>query len=200
MKLTGSAIISAYENENIIIEPWDEGNVNPNSYDCHVGNTLLIYDLCNNVCDESCPHFTKNIGEATYYSEGCSSGKKRYLDPKKSNPTISIPIPSDGYILEPGILYLAQTIEYTESEDYLVCIDGRSSAARLGIGAHITAGNGSYGYKGVWTLEITVVHPVKIYPGMSICQFYFEVLSGNKDIVYGGRYNESTTVIASIPD
>lgn len=198
--LTGSAIISAYENEKIIIEPWDERNVNPNSYDAHIGSSLMIYDMCNNRCDDECPYYNKNSIVGGYYTENCSSGKSSFLDSKKNNPTIAIPIPSSGYILEPGILYLANTIEYTESEDYLVCIDGRSSAARLGVGAHITAGNGSYGYKGVWTLEITVVHPVRIYPGMSICQFHFEELTGRKDIVYQGRYNLSEKVTASIPD
>lgn len=198
--LTGSAIISAHEDGEIIISPWSESNVNPNSYNAHIGSTLLIYDMCNNRCDSECPNYNKNSVIEDGYIENCISGKSSFLDSKKANPTITIPIPSSGYILEPGILYLANTIEYTESNEYLVCIDGRSSAARLGIGAHITAGNGSYGFKGVWTLEITVVHPVRIYPGMSICQFYFEELNGRKDMVYQGRYNMSESVTASIPD
>lgn len=52
-------------------------------------------------------------------------------------------------------------------------LEGRSSTGRLGLSIHVTAGFGDIGFKGYWTLEITCVHPVMIYPGMEICQIYY---------------------------
>ena len=39
-----------------------------------------------------------------------------------------------------------------------------------------TAGKGDVGFCNTWTLEITVVHPVRVYEGMPVGQLiYFEV-------------------------
>ncbi len=52
----------------------------------------------------------------------------------------------------------------------------------------MTAGFGDIGFNGTYTLEITVVHPVHIYPDMLIGQVYFEKPDGNIDFLYNGRY------------
>lgn len=119
------------------------------------------------------------------------------LDITVENPTEIIEIPPEGYVLYPGTLYLGCTKEYTEMEDTVGCIDGRSSVGRLGIMVHLTAGFGDIGYKGRWTLEISVVHPVRIYPGMKIAQIYFEDPVGSADIKYNGKYMNQTGPIES---
>lgn len=43
MILTGSAIRSAVERERIVIDPFDESALTPNSYDFRLGATLLTY-------------------------------------------------------------------------------------------------------------------------------------------------------------
>lgn len=126
--------------------------------------------------------------------------RKYALDPKKDNETIDIGIPETGYILVPGVLYLGETMEYTETYNLIPNIDGRSTTGRLGIEIHRTAGFGDVGFKGKWTLEITVTHPVIVYPGMEIGQIYYETVDGDSTIQYNGKYQNQQGVQAAKVD
>jgi dCTP deaminase len=53
---------------------------------------------------------------------------------------------------------------------------------------HLTAGFGDLGFNGTYTLEITVVNPVRIYSDLEIAQVYFEKPTGKIDFLYHGRY------------
>jgi dCTP deaminase len=107
--------------------------------------------------------------------------------------TKTIEIPKNGLLLHPDILYLGSTNEHTETYNLVPKIDGRSSIGRLGISVHITAGFGDIGFKGKWTLEISVVQPVIIYPNMEICQISYYIPYG--DITeYNGRYQNQKTI------
>ena len=117
-----------------------------------------------------------------------------YLDPRKDNPTIEYPIPENGFILYPGALYLGTTMERTFTEKYVPMISGRSSIGRLGIDIHKTEGFGDIGFDGKWTLEIVATVPVLVYPGMEICQIYFESPEGPTGIKYHGRYQNQEDV------
>lgn len=122
------------------------------------------------------------------------------LDPRKDNETIDIEIPEEGYILLPGNLYLGTTEEYTETYGFIPNIDGRSTTGRLGIEIHRTAGFGDNGFKGKWTLEITVTHPVIVYPGMEIGQLYYETIDGDTSMTYNGKYQNQEGVQAAKVD
>ena len=111
------------------------------------------------------------------------------LDMKKANePDYEITLTDEGYVLEPGVLYLGSTVEYTKTNNYVACIDGRSSTARLGIQIHSTGGFGDIGFEGTWTLEISVTVPVRIYPGVEIGQIYYFKPEGEIKEYYDGRY------------
>lgn len=112
----------------------------------------------------------------------------KQLDPKLPNPTDEIIIPESGYLLEPGILYLGRTNEFTKTDGFVPVISGRSSIGRLGINIHATAGFGDIGFTGTWTLELFVIHPVIIYPNMEICQIYYERIIGDPTMRYKGKY------------
>jgi dCTP deaminase len=99
------------------------------------------------------------------------------LDVRKKNPYSEITIPEEGLILQPGILYLASTVEYTETLRHVPILHGKSSLGRLGLFVHITAGFGDTGFKGHWTLELACIQPVKIYPGMKIAQICYHDIS-----------------------
>ena len=86
--LTGSKIKEEIENKNIFIENFDESSLNPNSYDLHIQDKVLVYDTDQNPI----------------------------LDTKAINPTRSIYIPEKGLILQPGKLYLLSTKENIWSE------------------------------------------------------------------------------------
>lgn len=98
------------------------------------------------------------------------------LDAKSHNPIRHFEIPEEGFVLQPGILYLGSTLEYTESHAHVPFLEGKSSIGRLGIDIHATAGKGDVGFCNHWTLEISCIMPVRVYAGMPVGQLiYFEV-------------------------
>lgn len=138
-----------------IIEEIKSGNIVIEPFDlAHLGSNS--YDV----------HLGKHL--AVY--------KDRELDARKHNKIEEIVIPESGYVLQPGTLYLGVTEEYTETHRHVPFLEGKSSTGRLGIHIHATAGKGDVGFCNTWTLEITVVHPVRVYANMPVGQLiYFEV-------------------------
>lgn len=110
------------------------------------------------------------------------------IDMKTPNKTIEFTIPEEGYVLQPGVLYIGRTVERTASNYYIPMINGRSSGGRLGISIHICAGFGDVGFDGTWTLEITCVEPVRIYPDTEIAQVCYFKPVGKVGKLYRGRY------------
>ena len=53
------------------------------------------------------------------------------LDMKVKNETKTISIPPEGLVLEPGIVYLGRTVEYTKTLNHVPMLEGRSSIGRL---------------------------------------------------------------------
>ena len=58
---------------------------------------------------------------------------------------------------------------------------------RLGLFLQLSADLGHIGAVHCWTLELTVVQPVRVYPGMRIGQVSFWVPEGDR-VLYGGTY------------
>ncbi|MDX1961480.1 MAG: dCTP deaminase [Leptospiraceae bacterium] len=120
------------------------------------------------------------------------------LDMKKPPKTKKISIPENGYKLEPGILYLGRTLEFTETHALVPMLEGRSSIGRLGMFVHVTAGFGDVGFKGFWTLEISVIHPLIIYPNVQICQIFYHTVEGDITEYSSGKYQGNTGIQASL--
>ena len=120
------------------------------------------------------------------------------LDMKKSNRVRESVIPETGMILEPHRLYLARTVERTETHNLVPMIEGRSSIGRLGLFVHVTAGFGDVGFAGYWTLEMFAVQPVKIYPGVSICQIFYHEISGDVEEYKSGKYQNNHGIQPSL--
>lgn len=120
--------------------------------------------------------------------------KDNIIDSKKKPEVEKIKIPESGLLLEPNKLYLGRTIESTHTDIYVPMLEGRSSIGRLGIFIHTTAGFGDIGFNGTWTLEISCVQPVIVYPNMEICQVYFMQYFGKNDIKYNGKYNNQKDI------
>ena len=79
----------------------------------------------------------------------------------------------DSFLLEPGSLVLAYTLEYVEMPNYLAArVEGRSSLARLGISIHQTAPTVHATFEGQLRLELSHSgpYPCRLYPGQKICQ------------------------------
>jgi dCTP deaminase len=154
---------------NIVIDPFDRACLGTNSYDVHLSNELRVYEK----------KFTDLYKEIP-------------LDVYEERGTTLIEIPQEGHVLQPGIGYLASTIEYTETREHLPIINGKSSLGRLFLSIHATAGTGDVGFKGHWTLELSVIQPLRIYAGMRIAQLlYFGTQSTpliSYDRKYGAKY------------
>ncbi|OOE13846.1 dCTP deaminase [Fictibacillus arsenicus] len=149
--------------KDIVITPFDEKQLNPNSYNLRLGKELLLYEV-------------------------------EILDMKKKNKTKLITIPEEGLILQPGKLYLGRTLEYTETNNYIPTIEGRSSIGRLGLTIHFSSPYGNIGFKGYWTLEISCVQPIRIYEGVNICQIYYHTIKGDFENYSGLKYQNNKGV------
>ncbi|MDR1914795.1 MAG: dCTP deaminase [Clostridiales bacterium] len=123
---------------------------------------------------------------------------ERILDMKRPNKTRIIKIPPDGLALEPGVLYLGRTLEYTETDGLVPMLEGRSSVGRLGLFIHVTAGFGDVGFKGYWTLEIHCIQPIHIYPFVEICQIYYHSIEGAFDRYDSGKYQNNEGIQPSL--
>jgi dCTP deaminase len=131
-------------------------------------------------------HLSKYL--ATYESE--------VLDAKQHNKIINFEIPEEGFIMQPGTLYLGSTVEYTETHAHVPFLEGKSSIGRLGIDIHATAGKGDVGFCNHWTLEISCIHPVRVYAGMPVGQLIYFAVDGEIENAYNkkanAKYNERT--------
>ena len=96
--------------------------------------------------------------------------------------------PDQPFIIRPGMLCLASTIEsVTLPDDIVARVDGKSSLGRLGLLVHATAGYVDPGWTGCLTLELSNQSqmPIALYYGMRIGQISFLRLTTPVDRPYG---------------
>lgn len=125
--------------------------------------------------------------------------KDPILDARKHNEIDYIEIPEEGFVLQPHILYLGVTEEYTESHSTVPFLEGKSSVGRLGIDIHATAGKGDVGFCNTWTLEISCTQPVRVYAGMPIGQLIYFKVDGEIENYYNTKKNAKYNVRTDKP-
>jgi dCTP deaminase len=166
MILSGNEIRERLGND-LVIEPFDEARLNPNSYNLSLHDELMTYE-------------------------------EVVLDLRKANRVRRLTIPPEGLVLNPNQLYLGRTIEMTETHNLVPMIEGRSSLARLGLFVHVTAGFGDVGFCGYWTLEMFAVQPIRIYPGVSICQIFYHEITGDITEYNSNKYQHNRDIQPSL--
>lgn len=190
MILSDTEILAAMERRELLIEPFSIEQLGGNSYDVRLGPVLRVYDV------ESTSMTAGAWGalagpELLAMWERCCADTERVdyesLDATVEPRTVDIAIPDAGILLVPDILYLASTIEYTETHQHVPYLDGKSSIGRLGIFIHTTAGRGDVDFAGHWTMEISVVQPVRVYAGMSIGQLTYHTVHGEVERRYQSK-------------
>lgn len=149
MILSGKEIEKEKLCGEIIIDPFQKEQLNPNSYNYRLGD---VYKLVND--------------------------DKLYQ------------VPTNGLLLEPHRLYLFSTFEKLGSSKYVISLIGRSSIGRLGIFVQCDSDLGNLGDAHHWTLELSCVQPVLIYPKMLIGQVSFWEPTGEINMLYKRRYTE----------
>ncbi|MEK7145058.1 MAG: deoxycytidine deaminase [Patescibacteria group bacterium] len=96
-------------------------------------------------------------------------------------------IPEEGYILQPGQMYLGHTKEIIGSSIYAMSLIGRSSMGRYGLFLQVSANLGHTTSEHQWTLEMVAALPIRVYSGMIIGQVSFWCNFGAV-VEYSGRY------------
>jgi dCTP deaminase len=134
---------------HILIDPYDEKLIQPNSIEIRLGNHFVWYEKSDEIIDPYAKDtVTGGVGE----------------------------LHADSFVLHPGQFILAETYERIGLPDNIVAtIEGKSSIARLGVTLHQTGGWIDAGFRGTITLEMCNVNsrPVKVYAGMPIGQLVF---------------------------
>ena len=166
MVLSGHEIRARLGND-IVIEPFDEANLNPNSYNLRLHDELMVYE-------------------------------EVLLDMRKPHRVRRIEVPESGLVLQPNQLYLGRTAERTETHGLVPMIEGRSSVGRLGLFVHVTAGFGDVGFRGHWTLEMFAIQPVRIYPGVPICQIFYHEIRGDIEEYASRKYQDNHDIQPSL--
>lgn len=107
-------------------------------------------------------------------------------------------IPPEGALLMPGKVYLGHTLEVIGSNRFVPSLIGRSSLGRLGLFLQLSADLGNLGSAHQWTLELTCVQPIIVYPKMVVGQVSFWVPSGEIS-EYTGQYTSFSRPKSFIP-
>jgi dCTP deaminase len=139
----------------LIVEPFDDALVQPNSYDVRLDRKFSwhdTYDAQHPIID---PYIPESIRSGVIEQE------------------------SDSIVIKPGHFVLGATLESVcLPNDIVGQLTGKSSLARLGVMVHVTAGFIDAGFShppAKITLEIVNVgnRPVRLHAGMAIAQMVF---------------------------
>ncbi len=163
MVLSDQSLREALDDGSILIEPFEDGLVQPSSIDLRVGaafrvfrnNRLPFIDVRNRV---------DGLTDLVRMENG------------------------EPFMLHPGEFVLGATMERVRVGNGLVArLEGKSSLGRLGLLIHSTAGFIDPGFDGTITLELSNVAtlPITIYPGMKIGQISFLKMTTPAERPYG---------------
>lgn len=136
----------------LIIDPYEDWLVQPNSYDVRLSDSFSWHDAGDQVIDP-------------YDSQSVLKGLVHVVD--------------EGVVVKPGQFILGATLEkICLPRDIVGQLTGKSSLARLGVMVHVTAGFIDAGFShppAQITLEIVNVgnRPVRLHAGMPIAQMVF---------------------------
>jgi len=175
--LTDREIRISLESKAIEIDPFpSERAFSSTSLDLSLGNELRIYRKqasgLRAVVDPSAPGYSFN------------SVVDQLTD------TVRI---DDGHDLEPQKLVLGWTAERVDLKSaarLAARVEGKSSLARLGLVVHMTAPIIHSGFSGRIQLEIVNFGPlpIRLTPGMPVCQLVFEGTLGVPTAGYRGQF------------
>jgi dCTP deaminase len=161
--LSDGTIRRLVEEGRVRLEPWDPGMVQPASVDLRLGSSFRVFH--------------------NYRAAAID------LREPPTNLTEHIVIgQEEPFVIHPGEFVLGVTQEWVSLPDDIVArIEGKSSIGRLGLIVHATAGFVDPGFAGTLTLEITNLTrvPIKLWPGLPICQLSFMVLDRPAERPYG---------------
>ena len=161
--LSDRTIREEIDSGRIVIDPFEEANVQPSSVDVRVDRQFRVFH----------------------------NHRRAIIDVREQMEDLTELVATKGdeaFILHPGEFVLGQTLERVTLPDDLVArLEGKSSLGRLGLLIHSTAGFVDSGFSGNLTLELSNVAnlPITIYYGMPIGQLSFMRMDGPVERPYG---------------
>lgn len=174
--LSDTEIIEQMKNGNIVIEPFNPGQLGPNSYDVRLGPWFYAPS-------EDGPR--KGTEPLTVVDFTLPWEVERYwVGPRESYDVIYI---------GPRETLLCHTQEVIGGRNgYLGEMRARSSIGRSCLAIAKCAGMGDVGYINKWTMEITNFSDVCIplYVGMRVGQIVFHRVEGKVSKEYAGSYGQ----------
>ena len=156
MTLADWRIKDLVQSGDIGINPYNERDVQPASYDFHLGNVFKVW----------------------------LPSRYEPIDPRTPPEMQSVAMMTNRhpYVLEPLGFCLASSVEWFEFPDWIGGrLEGKSSLGRLGLTAHVTAGFFDPGFRGHATLELFNANRTRaifLYPDMKIGQMSFFCIDG----------------------
>lgn len=196
--LGSTAILASIQEGKIVIDPFDDKQLGPNSYDLRLGEWYVRQiKTVSNALTTMLPDFfpeedQKKISQLLAFNGGIElddpiDGKRIWESPVRS---------ASGTIwLRPGELILGHTMERVGCYvDIAGEMSSRSSMMRHGISVCIDAGLGDVGFDSKWTMEISnhTNSLIGLRVGMRIAQMKFHRIEGpGKDYASkGGTYGQ----------
>ena len=189
--ISGMGIKRLREIGVVVIEPFNELQLGPNSYDCTLGNYIFRYK------NPEMRPFPKELSggeELPPTTRVMRVGSQPVTDLFREEPEYYED--NHNILIEPHERILAHTKEFAGSKHKVVPqVACRSTIARIGLDVCASAGFGDVGFINRWTLEMFNFssHPIAIPVGTRICQIFFNEITtipGQKnDFTYNGSYN-----------
>ena len=177
MFLSDKDILVELKAGHIVLEPFDQKQLQPATYDIRLGNTFIVNDA----------HSTKAIDPV----------KGIFPNTQKIEVT-----DGEEFILHPGVSILGYSKERFGSDNYLIEVNGKSSLARIGLIVHNSASIVNPGHYLNIALELCNLNnvPIVLRPGMEIAQLRFSTLSSHTKKTYKqtGRYHKNN-ILGYVP-
>ncbi len=179
MVLSRNAIKAEMDTGRLTISPLNEWQIGVSSIDLTLSDNLLVLPIP----EEAGAIVEPAKSDFRVMSMLEERGKPRSI------------VASDPYIINPGELVIGWTKEYITLPTGLAArVEGKSSLARLGLSAHITAPTVIAGYKGTLCLEILNGGPfrIQLVEGMQIAQLILERVELPTREGYSGQFQDQS--------
>ena len=181
MILSDRDIKERIKSGSLVIGPLeDEGQIGPASVDLRLDKKFRVFKLSDHAMIDLHDYNDKKLQEFET-NGGTKVTEHEYTRLYEMD---------KPFILHPGEFALASILETVSvPRDLVGRLEGRSSLGRIGLMVHSTAGVVAPGFAGNLTLELANVGklPIKLYPGMRICQIVFDELKSPAEVSYGER-------------
>lgn len=191
MILSDKKIKELVKKGELVITPFDEEKVQPNSYDVTLGRKFMTYN--DEVLDAKKPFSTKTHDVDVVVL--CPKPLYPYMQKELSQ--IASRLSPEGLkkvlIVNGGVL--AHTAEKVSIPQGMACqLDGKSTIGRMFCNVHVTAGwcDTGFGNKEPCNITLEIIpldKPVILYAGMPIGQLIFQE-SYPCDKLYDGKYGK----------